>query len=99
LRDPRLSRIKRAAHGQLVAQTAPFGLRLFFPGASAWLLGMQNGKGNVPDDAGNLAKMISTGSNPMDHRPLATDNGQLLINSLTVLRMIFDEYHPAATEH
>jgi hypothetical protein len=51
------------------------------------------------DDAGNRAKMISTGSNPMDHRPLATDNGQLLINSLTVLRMIFDEYHPAVTEH
>jgi hypothetical protein len=53
----------------------------------------------MPDDAGRRTKMTSVGSNPMDHRPLATDNGQLLINSLAVLRMIFDEYHPAVTEH
>jgi hypothetical protein len=33
--------------------------------------GAQSGKGK--DYAGNCAKMISTGSNPMDHEPLAKD--------------------------
>jgi hypothetical protein len=41
---------------------------------------MQSVKGNVPDDAGNRAKMIYTGSNQMDHgqtlRP--TLGGQIL---------------------
>jgi hypothetical protein len=32
---------------------------------------MQSGKGNMPDYAGDRAKMTSTGSNRMDHRPLA----------------------------
>jgi hypothetical protein len=34
---------------------------------------VQSGKWNVPDDAGRRVKMISTGSNPMDHGPLPKD--------------------------
>jgi hypothetical protein len=79
-----------------VAQTAPFGLRLFgqrieqvaqsgvsasrriplrlfFLGQGVTLMAVQSGKGNVPDDAGRRAKMISVRSNPMDHQPPAKD--------------------------